>query len=140
MADMFSRKKRSKIMSQIRSRGNAATELRFIHILRKHKISGWRRNSRLPGKPDFIFPAGHLAVFIDGDFWHGNPKRFRIPKSNVSYWQQKILSNVLRDKRTNKTLRKLGWRVFRFWQSSLNDENRIVARINRVKELQNVSC
>ena len=131
MSDTFTKKKRSEIMSRIRSRGNAATELRFIKILRKHKITGWRRNVCLPGNPDFVFRWERLIVFIDGDFWHGNPRNFRLPKSNIPYWQKKILGNQKRDRRVNRTLRARGWKVYRFWQSSLKDEARVVARLRR---------
>jgi G:T-mismatch repair DNA endonuclease (very short patch repair protein) len=55
-------------MSRIRSHGNKTTELRFILLLRKLKITGWRRRANLPGKPDFIFREAKLAIFIDGDF------------------------------------------------------------------------
>ena len=132
--DTFSRQERSRIMSRIRSRGNAATELRFIEILKKHKITGWRRGVKLPGKPDFAFPAKRLVVFIDGDFWHGNPQKFRLPKSNLRYWEEKIRGNQRRDRRINRLLRGRGWRVYRFWQSSLGEENAIVAKLRRVLE------
>ena len=129
MADMFTVQQRSVIMGRIRSRGNQATELEFIRLLRKHRISGWRRGSSLPGKPDFVFSAWRLVVFIDGDFWHGNPRKFRLPKSNESYWTEKILGNRRRDRRVNRLLRAEGWHVVRFWQSSLVNEERIVRRL-----------
>ena len=129
MADVFSKKKRSEVMSKIRSRGNCATELQFIYIMRKYKISGWRRGSQLPGKPDFLFPRQRLAVFIDGDFWHGNPRKFRLPKSNCEYWTSKITGNRKRDNRINKALKKEGWKVVRFWQSSLGDEEAVITRL-----------
>jgi DNA mismatch endonuclease (patch repair protein) len=132
MTDTFSPRERSRIMSRIRSRGNATTELRFVEILRKNKIAGWRRGMRLLGKPDFVFPAARVAVFIDGDFWHGNPRGFRLPKSNVSYWKKKILSNRLRDRRVNHLLRKQGWKVCRFWQSALKNETGIAKRLLRI--------
>lgn len=131
MTDTFSREDRSLIMSKIRSRGNSATELRFIEITRKYKVVGWRRGSNLPGKPDFVFRRERIAVFIDGDFWHGNPRKFRIPRSNVEYWTKKILSNKRRDRRVGRLLRVLGWSVLRFWQSSLRDEEAVVARLRR---------
>jgi DNA mismatch endonuclease (patch repair protein) len=131
MTDTFSPLERSRIMSRIRSRGNAATELRFVDILRQHKIAGWRRGVPLPGKPDFAFPSVRVAVFIDGDFWHGNPKGFRLPKSNLAYWRKKIASNRERDKKVNRLLRIEGWRVLRFWQSRLADERSIVRRLRR---------
>jgi DNA mismatch endonuclease (patch repair protein) len=131
MTDTFSRKERSRIMSRIRSRGNAATELRFIEILKKHKITGWRRGVKLPGQPDFVFRAKRLVVFIDGDFWHGNPKKFRLPKSNLRYWEEKIRGNQRRDGRIRRLLRARGWKVYRYWQSSLKRENAIVAKLRR---------
>lgn len=131
MTDTFSRQERSSIMSRIRSRGNAATELYFVEILRKYKINGWRRGKKLPGRPDFVFPAQCLVVFIDGDFWHGNPNRFRIPKSNSLYWERKIRGNQKRDKYINRLLRSHGWKVYRFWQSSLKKERIIIAKLRR---------
>lgn len=131
MTDTFSREERSRIMSRIRSRGNVATEIRFIEILRKHKITGWRRGMKLPGHPDFVFPSERLVVFIDGDFWHGNPRKFRLPKSNLSYWEKKILGNRQRDRKINRLLRERGWKVYRFWQSSLQSEVVVVSRLKR---------
>ncbi len=53
-------------MAAVRSRGNRSTELKFIAFMRAHGITGWRRNSKLTGRPDFVFPALKLAVFHDG--------------------------------------------------------------------------
>ncbi len=113
-------------MSRIRSNGNCTTELRFIDMLRKHKITKWRRNYKLHGRPDFVFAYCKLAVFIDGDFWHGNPKKLRVPKSNRAYWIKKIVGNRARDREVNKALKKMGWRVVRFWESTLRDESAIM--------------
>lgn len=126
---MFTAQQRSVIMGRIRSRLNRATELEFARLLRKHRIWGWHRGSELPGKPDFVFDAYRLVVFVDGDFWHGNPRKFRLPKSNTSYWKAKILGNRRRDQRVNRLLRSYGWRVMRVWQSSLQDESKIVRRL-----------
>jgi len=131
MIDVFDVQTRSRIMSCIRSKNNAATELRFIKILKKNKISGWRRNSKLIGKPDFVFLKVRVAVFIDGDFWHGNPKNFRLPKSNLAYWQKKVLSNRTRDRTVNRLLRSAGWTVLRIWQSRLADEKAVLCRLKR---------
>ena len=131
MTDMFSREVRSWIMSRIRGNENAATELRFIEIMRKNRITGWRRGTSLPGRPDFAFPAKRLIVFVDGDFWHGNPSNFRLPRSNTRYWEEKIRGNRRRDKRINRMLRARGWKVYRFWQSDLKKESAVVARLLR---------
>jgi DNA mismatch endonuclease (patch repair protein) len=94
MADIFTRKKRSTVMSAIRSRGNAATELRLIALFRAHGFTGWRRGATLRGpaaranakpfrvKPDFVFRSHRLAVFVDGCFWHGPPPP-RLPRGNL---------------------------------------------------------
>jgi DNA mismatch endonuclease (patch repair protein) len=87
MTDLFTRKKRSAVMSALRSQGNAATELRLIALFRAYGITGWRRGATLrspvsPGsarsfrvKPDFVFRPHRLAVFVDGSFWPGCPPR-----------------------------------------------------------------
>jgi DNA mismatch endonuclease (patch repair protein) len=130
--DTFTRKARSQVMSRIRSSGNCTTELRLIRIMRDHSIRGWRRGSKLPGKPDFIFRGCRVVIFVDGDFWHGNPRNFRLPKSNIGYWSAKILRNRDRDKAINRELRSLGWTVVRIWESSLRNEKTVAARILRV--------
>jgi DNA mismatch endonuclease (patch repair protein) len=129
MTDCFKPEERSRIMARIRSNGNQTTELRFVRILRDHRISGWRRGIKLPGRPDFVFAKHKVVVFIDGDFWHGNPRGFRLPKSNCKYWEAKIKGNKNRDRRINKELKKMGWRVVRFWESSLKNEQAIITKL-----------
>ncbi len=82
--DVFAKAKRSEVMSRVRARGNHSTELRMISIFRAHGISGWRRNRPVLGRPDFVFPAGRVVVFVDGCFWHGCPWHGRVPVSNVA--------------------------------------------------------
>lgn len=129
MTDCFTTEQRSRNMSRIRSQGNYTTEVRFLRLMRRYKIAGWRRRTKLPGRPDFVFTKHRVAVFIDGDFWHGNPRRFRLPKSNCDYWQEKIMGNRKRDRQINKELKTLGWRVICFWESSLGDEEAIIAKL-----------
>src|ERR1700685_4156251 len=124
--DVFSPDQRSRIMSRIRSRGNESTELRLISIMRRHGISGWRRGSSLPGKPDFVFPHHRVIVFVDGDFWHGNPARFRLPTTHRVYWRAKIEANKRRDRQITHMLRCAGWSVIRLWESALCDEQEVV--------------
>lgn len=117
--DKLSRAERSRVMSRVRSKGNARTELKLIELFRKHKITGWRRGYRLFGKPDFVFPALRIAVFVDGEFWHGHPTLCRMPKTNASFWKSKIERNRKRDLEVNRTLRDRGWSVVRIWQHEL---------------------
>jgi len=129
MPDTISKQKRSEIMSRIRAKGNAQTELRLIQIFRRHKIAGWRRNFPLPGKPDFVFPKSKLVVFTDGCFWHGCAKHFRAPKSNRAFWKAKIARNIARDREVGRLLRRRGYAVMRVWAHALRHDARVAARI-----------
>lgn len=106
-------------MSHVRAKGNVATELELIRLFRKYGIKGWRRNYRLFGKPDFVFPSMRVVVFVDGEFWHGHPTRSQIPGTNREFWLRKIEHNKARDRLVNKTLRDKGWVVVRIWQHQL---------------------
>lgn len=119
MADTLSKAKRSELMSRIRGKGNRTTELRLISIMRSHRISGWRRNYKLFGKPDFVFPARRLAVFVDGCFWHACPQHCKIPKSNVPFWVGKLERNAARDAIVTEALSSSGWTVVRIWEHDL---------------------
>ena len=115
-------------MSKIKSRGNKLTELEMIRIFRSHKITGWRRRHRLFGKPDFVFPKSRLAVFVDGEFWHGHPEE-KLPDSNRDFWMKKIERNKKRDELVNRFLQEHGWTVLRFWQNELKDEDMVLGRM-----------
>jgi DNA mismatch endonuclease (patch repair protein) len=117
--DWLTREQRSRNMASIRSKGNSTTERVFLSILRGAKISGWRRHLNLPGKPDFVFPSRRIAVFLDGCFWHGCPRCYRLPQDNRTYWKKKVQGNRLRDRRRSRELRSLGWRVLRIWEHTL---------------------
>lgn len=128
MVDIFTKAKRSEVMSRIRGHGNKDTELAFIKLLRYHHIFGWRRNQIFFGKPDFIFPSYNVAVFIDGCFWHGCPKHSTQPKSNRLFWERKLSNNRNRDKLVNRELRKRGWRVIRIWEHDLKKRSLVCIR------------
>jgi DNA mismatch endonuclease (patch repair protein) len=119
MTDVFTKEKRSEVMSLIRGKGNKATELALISIFKRLKISGWRRNSPLFGRPDFVFRKQRLVVFVDGEFWHGHPKRSVIPIANRDFWRKKIERNKMRDRLVNQTLKAKGWKVVRIWQRDI---------------------
>ena len=133
MADVFTRQKRSEVMSLIRSRGNRDTELRLLALLREHRITGWRRGAPLLGKPDFIFRAQKVAVFVDGCFWHGCPRHGRTPKTRIAFWSAKLTRNAQRDRAVTRELRASGWMVLRIWECALSRARagRTVQRIER---------
>src|SRR5689334_7733996 len=74
----------------------------------------YRLKSKLPGKPDLVFPGARLAVFVDGCQWHCCPDHFVRPKSNQAFWDLKFEKNRARDLKVNTFLNEEGWRVLRF--------------------------
>jgi DNA mismatch endonuclease (patch repair protein) len=135
MPDVFSKAKRSEVMSRIRGRGNKETELVLAKLLRVHGVTGWRRHETLFGRPDFTFRRTRVVVFVDGCFWHGCPKHSNMPVNNRSFWQMKFSKNKARDRLVNQTLRKNGWRVIRIWEHDLTKRGEIcIARIRSALE------
>lgn len=119
MADTFSKEKRSEIMAAIRSKNTHSTERRLRAGLASAKISGWRMNAKdLAGKPDFVFDAIKAVIFVDGCFWHGC-KCKRLSKTHRSFWKKKIETNIARDRRVSRTLRRQGWKVLRIKEHEL---------------------
>ena len=127
MPDIFTKSKRSEVMSRIRSHGNKDTELRLTGIFRANGISGWRRHQPVFGKPDFVFSKLRLAVFVDGCFWHGCPNHSTKPKCNRVFWEKKLTANKERDRLVNRTLRRKGWKVVRIWEHELTTKGRPLA-------------
>ena len=107
-------------MSRIRGRGNKATEIALAKLFQRNKITGWRRNQKVFGKPDFVFYKLKLAIFVDGCFWHGCPKHGTQPAGNRSFWKQKFARNLARNRLVNRTLRLAGWQVLRIWEHDLH--------------------
>lgn len=142
MSDILTQAQRSALMAKVRSAGNASTELRLIAVFRALGITGWRRGVtlrveagavKLKVRPDFVFRAGKLAVFVDGCFWHGCPLHATQPTQNARFWREKIAGNGARDRLVSRTLRRGGWRVLRIWEHELTRKYRarLVARLRR---------
>ncbi|MFN7341004.1 MAG: very short patch repair endonuclease [Opitutia bacterium] len=132
MADFLAPAERSALMALIRGQGNASTELRLVAALRAAGIRGWRRGSRLPGRPDFAFAAARLAVFVDGCFWHGCPRHHRLPRTRRAFWRAKVLGNRRRDRRVDRALRARGWSVLRVWEHDLRAA-RLASTLRRLR-------
>jgi DNA mismatch endonuclease (patch repair protein) len=132
MPDVFTKAKRSEVMSRIRGRGNKDTEMALAQLLRQHGITGWRRHYAMFGKPDFVFRKERVALFVDGCFWHGCPQHSNFPVNNRIFWKAKLTKNVLRDKEVNRKLRKSGWDVVRIWEHDLSkNPGACIRRIRR---------
>ena len=142
MADVFPIANRSQVMAAIRATGNRDTELALRSLLRKAKLHGWRRHQRIslnPSnkkkfgvKPDFVFGAVRVAVFVDGCFWHICPSHFNMPSSNEWRWEKKFGANFERDRTVNRYLKAAGWRVLRIWEHELSDPARVSRRLHQV--------
>lgn len=132
MADVFTKAKRSEVMSRIRGSGNKGTELALAKLFRRHGVVGWRRNQPLFGKPDFTFRRQRSVVFVDGCFWHGCPKHSTMPVSNRAFWRGKLAANKARDQLVTKTLRRQGWRVIRVWEHELPRKDSLTSKLRRI--------
>jgi len=97
----------------------------------------YRLRSKLGGKPDLVFPAARVVVFVDGCQWHCCPDHFVRPKSNTDFWDRKFEKNRARDKAVNALLKKQGWRVLRFWEHDL--EKNCQAAVRRILRTVNAS-
>ena len=129
--DNVSRKRRSEIMSRVRSTRNLTTEWRLRAALVRNGVTGWRLTPlELPGHPDFVFAKAKLAIFVDGCFWHGCPTCGRLPRTRKAFWRAKISGNSKRDRHHSRQLRLLGWKVIRIWEHALKaDTCKVVRRI-----------
>lgn len=136
MADVFDSKKRSDIMSKVRSNNNKSTELALIKFFKENHITGWKRNYPVKGHPDFVFLDKKIAVFVDGCFWHGHDCRNTRPSDNAEYWQKKRERNIKHDKEVTAMFENRGWTVIRIWECELKNKNRS-ALINKLSILKN---
>lgn len=120
MADTMTPEERSRCMAAIKGK-DTKPEL----IVRKYLFSRGLRyriqDRRLPGRPDIVLPKYKTVVFVDGCFWHGHDgcRYFRLPQSNVEFWQTKIERNKARDTRNEEELRTTGWHVIRVWECEI---------------------
>jgi len=132
--DNLTKNQRSYCMS--RCKGKDTNLERIVRsALHKRGLRFRKHNTKLPGKPDIIFPKNKLVVFLDGDFWHG----YRFPqweKNIPSFWQKKIGETRKRDQRNFAKLRRMGWRVLRIWEHKIkHDLESVVDQICEAIEL-----
>lgn len=109
-----------KRMSKVKlKKGKAETILakRFWNLGHRYR----RNYKKLPGSPDIVFTKFHIAIFVDGEFWHGKDWAARKEKlvHNREYWIEKIEENIARDRRVDRELLQMGWAPVRFWEKDV---------------------
>jgi len=115
--DIMSVEKRSALMSQIRGKGTKP-ELIVADLLAQAGLKCEQHVNDLPGRPDFVLRKARVAIFVDGDFWHG----WRFPAWRLKLsekWERKIAANRLRDARNFRALRRADWTVIRLWEHQI---------------------
>lgn len=134
MSDIFTKQKRSEIMSKI-----SGKETKPEIIVRKFLfVNGFRyrkNDKRYSGKPDIVLTKYKTVIFIHGCFWHGhNCPAGKLPETRKEFWENKISMNVERDKKNTKDLEDDGWHVIIIWQCDLKTKE---IREKTLKELKN---
>jgi len=122
-------------MASIHSK-NTKPENQLARLLKKNHIS-FKKQYLIVGKPDFVIISKKIAIFVDGDFWHGHNWKLRGIKNLKTelstykkYWSNKIQTNIKRDKKVNKILIKSGWKIIRIWESDLKkNPQKILSKI-----------
>lgn len=127
MADIWSKEKRSAVMSRIRSKDTKPEVM-----LRKALFAlGFRyliHNKALPGKPDIVLPKYKTVIFVHGCFWHYHSecREGRLPNTNSVFWKDKLMKNIARDQKHQLELRQSGWNVLIFWECEIEKNLRSV--------------
>jgi DNA mismatch endonuclease, patch repair protein len=133
--DTVSTEKRHEIMSKIK--GKETTIENKVRLYLYHHGIRYRKNTKtIPGTPDISIKKYKIAIFVNGCFWHGHQdcKYFRIPKTNVEYWTQKITRNIERDQEVKIRLESEGWTVITIWECQLKSsfEETMVAVLTEI--------
>jgi len=134
LGDIYSKRKRSEIMSKI-----SGTETKPEILVRKYLFSkGFRfrkNDKRLPGRPDIVLPKYKTVIFIHGCFWHGHHcKAGKLPETNKDFWENKINSNTERDKKNQHKLEKLGWKIIIIWQCKLKNKKMMIKKLKEIEQ------
>lgn len=120
MADTLTPEQRKRCMSRVKGK-DTAPEVKLRKALWRKRLR-YRLGYKLPGKPDIVFVAARVVVFVDGCFWHGCPIHGTKPETNREFWENKIERNIQRDHEVTKTLIASGWMVIRVWTHELKED------------------
>lgn len=128
MTDVLTPMQRRRCMQRNRGR-DTGPELLLRQALWR---LGLRYRLRYPlfGRPDIVFPAKRVAVFVDGCFWHCCPEHGAKPKTNANFWNEKLARNVARDREVTRILNEEGWVTIRVWEHEVKQQlDAVAARI-----------
>ena len=139
MVDNLTPRQRSYCMSRVKGK-DTGLETLLRSRLHKRGLRFRKHVKKLPGKPDIAFLKIKIAVFIDGDFWHGY--KFPLWEEKLSeFWRIKIRKNRERDKKNFTTLRRGGWKVIRIWQHQIKrDLDVCISRVVKAVESFSTWC
>lgn len=117
--DNLTKAQRRKAMQQVHS-SDTLPEKKLRKALWRRGIRYRKNYKGLPGTPDIVIMKYRIIIFVDGDFWHGNPLyRHKSVRTHIAFWNQKIKRNIARDKAVNEQLTEMGWLVIRIWESDI---------------------
>ena len=135
MADKLSSTQRKYCMSRIRGK-NTKPEILVRKGLHARGFRFRLHHKKLPGSPDIVLPKYSVAIMVNGCFWHGHKgcRYATKPKSNVEFWETKIVRNRHRDEVTNAHLEALGWHVITVWECELRGESILASRLDELAE------
>jgi len=137
MPDVFSKEKRSQIMSRVPGK-NTKPEIKVRKILYNMGYRYRLHVSNLPGCPDIVMTKHKKIIFVNGCFWHGHQgcTRSKRPMTNSVFWDRKIEGNILRDKIIVSELTEMGWDVLILWQCQLRDKDLIERTLRSLMEMK----
>ena len=124
--------RRSVLMSRIRGK-DTRPEMRVRSLLHRHGYRFRLHARELPGRPDIVFRPRRKVVFVHGCFWHrhaGCP-RAATPRTRVEYWTRKFEATRARDAAVLNALEAMGWTTLVVWECELNDQERLLTRLQR---------
>ena len=122
MTDIFTKKKRSEIMSKVKNR-DSKIEVEFRKKLWHAGFRYSKNSTKYFGKPDIVLLKYQTVIFIDSCFWHGCKRHGSIPETRKKFWTEKIERNKSRDKEVSRHYKKNGWKVIRIWEHDLKKKD-----------------
>jgi len=135
MADIFSKEKRSYIMSQIKGK-DTKPELMVRRFLFANRFRYRLHNKKLPGTPDIVLPKYKTVIFVNGCFWHGHEgcKHFKIPQSRTEWWTAKINRNKSNDVLKHCLLSEKGYRVIIVWECEVKNKSAFSHLVDEIRK------